>query len=404
MINEINEGGVTAPLGFRASVALAKIKGESRVEPDVALLVSDEACTAAGLFTTNLVQAAPVKYDKKILEENNDKIYAVVVNSGNANACTGVHGDNVTAMVAESVAKAVGVKKNAVLMASTGVIGNSLPHDKIEAVIPELVENLDDDSGEEFAKAILTTDTFPKEYAVMVETETGIYTIGGTCKGAGMIAPSLATMLGFITTDAKISADMLHKALLDVADTSFNAVTVDGDMSTNDTLIALANGMSGVAIDDKNYEQFVEALEIVASELARMMAMDGEGATKLVTINVVNARTKADAKLCAFKIANSPLVKTMFAGCDPNWGRLMSSAGASGAVFNPDKVDIYFNDLHYVANGIIIDYKLEEDVNKIMQDSEYEITIDLNNGSESALFYTCDFTVDYVKINADYRS
>ncbi len=404
MINVINEGGVTAPLGFRASSALAKIKGESRVDPDVTLLVSDEACTAAGLFTANIVAASPVKYDRRILQENNDKIYAIIVNSGNANACTGVHGDNSTEITAENVSKALGVKKNSVLVASTGVIGVQLPHEKIGAVIPTLVDNLSDDGGEDFAKAILTTDTFPKEFAVIVESDTGIYTIGGTCKGAGMIAPSLATMLGFITTDVGISADMLHKALLDVADNSFNAITVDGDMSTNDTLIALANGMSGVEINDKNYDQFVEALSVVAVELARMMAIDGEGATKLVTIRVQGATNDQEAKLCASKIANSPLVKTMFAGCDPNWGRLLASAGASGARFNPDNVDIYFNDIHYVTNGMIIDYKIEDEVYKIMQENEYEIIIDLNTGDGQALFYTCDLTADYVRINADYRS
>lgn len=403
MINKIKEGGVTAALGFMASSALGDIKGKGRMRPDVGLLVSDEPCVCAALFTVNVVKAAPIIYDMGIMAKKG-KIRSIIANAGNANACTGNDGLEDCSKVATSVAEMLDINKDSVLTASTGVIGVRLPYERIVKILPEMNENLSDDGGNDFAEAIMTTDTFSKESAVMVETEKGNYVIGGCCKGSGMIAPSLATMLSFITTDADISKDLLDKALRDASNETFNCVTVDGDMSTNDTVFVLANGMSGVKIGESEYNEFADALKTVCDELARMMAKDGEGATKLVTINVKNAKTDDEARLCASKIANSPLVKTMFAGSDPNWGRLLASAGASGAEFDPEKVGIYFNKLHYVKNGIIIDTALEKDALVIMKKSEYEITIDLNAGGGTAKFYTCDFTADYVKINADYRS
>ena len=404
MFTQIKDGGVTAPLGFRAAATNADIKGNGNKKNDMALIVSDEPCIAAALFTENVVKAAPVIYDMDILKTNAKGVTAILANSGNANACTGEGGLNVCTNLTKQTADILNVPSNSVLIASTGVIGNPMPQQKISDKLPVLAQSLSDEGGSDFAKAIMTTDTKQKEVAVLVETEKGCYVIGGCCKGAGMIAPSLATMLAFITTDAAVSSAVLQKALTEAAEVSFNQVTVDGDMSTNDSLFVLANGMSGVKINENEYNSFKEALSYVCNILAKKIAADGEGATKLVTIKVKGALDKEQARLCASKIANSPLVKTMFAGCDPNWGRLMASAGASGAVFDPNKTDIYFNDLHYVKNGIIIDSKLEENVYEIMQNSEYEITLDLHCGMGEAAFYTCDFTVDYVKINADYRS
>lgn len=403
MINKIKEGGVTAALGFMASSALGDIKGKGRTRPDVGLLSSDAPCVCAALFTVNVVKAAPVIYDAGILAKKG-KIRAIIANAGNANACTGKEGLDACSKVAASVAEILEINKDSVLAASTGVIGVRLPYERIVKVLPEMNEKLSDDGGKDFAEAIMTTDTFSKESAVMVETEKGSYVIGGCCKGSGMIAPSLATMLTFITTDADISKDMLDKCLRAASKETFNCVTVDGDMSTNDTVFVLSNGMSGVKIGESEYKEFAEALKTVCDELSRMMGKDGEGATKLVTINVKNAKDDEEARLCASKIANSPLVKTMFAGSDPNWGRLLASAGASGAIFNPEKVEIYFDSLHYVKNGTIIDVALEKEALAIMKKSEYEITIDLHEGGGVAKFYTCDFTADYVKINADYRS
>ncbi len=403
MYNVIKDAGVTAPIGFQAAATSADIKGNGSGKKDLTILVSDNLCQVAALYTTNQVKAACVLYDKE-LTDNNSKIKAIIVNSGNANACTGNQGIDDCKNIAKSLASKLDVSDNAILVASTGVIGNKLPIDKILSKIDSLWENLSDDNGSDFAKAIMTTDTESKEIAVLVETDGGCFVIGGASKGAGMIAPSLATMLSFITTDAKISQSLMEKALKEVAKESFNCVTVDGDMSTNDSLFLMSNGMSGINISEKEYHIFKEALLFVCQNLAKRMALDGEGATKLVTIKVKGAASKNDAILCASKIANSPLVKTMFAGCDPNWGRLMASAGASGAVFDQNKTDIFFNNLHYVKNGIIIDTLLEEEVYKIMQNKEYEITINLNNGNEESFFYTCDFTADYIKINADYRS
>ncbi len=403
MFNEIKDGGITAPLGFQTSAIWADIKGNGKEKNDLTILVSDTPCQTVALYTQNQVKAACVSYDKNLTDKRN-KIKAIIVNSGNANACTGKSGIDDCNTITKELSKKLSVNEDSILISSTGVIGNKLPVDKILSKLDYLVENLSDDKGNDFAKAIMTTDTKPKEIAVLVETEKGCCVIGAACKGAGMIAPSLATMLSFVTTDAVISNELMEKMLKEVVEKSFNCVTVDGDMSTNDSLFFMSNGMSGVKITENEYNKYKDALLYVCQYLAKSMAIDGEGATKLVTIKVKGAKNSNEAKLCASKIANSPLVKTMFAGCDPNWGRLMASAGASGASFNQDNVDIYFNNLHYVKNGIIIDLALEKQVYEIMKNNEYEIIINLNNGNGESIFYTCDFTVDYVKINADYRS
>lgn len=403
MLGKVSYGGVTTPTGFRAASANGDIKGKKTERDDCGLIFSDEPCELAAVFTSNVVKAAPVLYDMEILKKG-CKVSAVFANSGNANACTGKEGFNHCQKIAENYAEGLGVKSENILIASTGVIGVPLPLEKIIDLKDVLIDGLADDNGINFAKAIMTTDTTVKETAVCVETKAGVLTIGGCTKGAGMIAPSLATMLTFITTDALIDRNMLQKALNECVEVTFNRVTVDGDMSTNDTILLLANGMSGTKVTEDNYEDFKAGLLDIMDYLARQIALDGEGASRMITIEVKNAANDEEAKLCASKIANSPLVKTMFTGCDPNWGRLMASAGASGAKFDPDKTDIYFNDMHYVSGGKIIDYSLEEKAYNIMKEMQYTITIDLHAGSSATKFYTCDLTQDYIKINADYRS
>jgi glutamate N-acetyltransferase/amino-acid N-acetyltransferase len=344
-----------------------------------------------------------VQYSKRLLADN-DEFVGLIVNSGNANACTGKEGLAAAEEIANAAESALEITKGSLLTASTGVIGSAMPVGCIISHIPALCEAIDDDGGADFARAIMTTDTVAKEIAVLVETDNGSFVIGGTCKGAGMLSPSLATMLAFVTTDAAIGAKELHNALTSAIASSFNCITVDGDMSTNDSLFALANGMSDVKIDKRNEKIFQEALTFVCKELALMLIGDGEGATKLVTINVKGARSDAEASLCAMKIANSPLVKTMFAGCDPNWGRLMCTAGYSGAQFDPECVSIWFNDLLYVQNSTLIDVKLEEQVYAIMKNKKYSITLDLAAGEGTGVYYTCDLTKEYISINADYRS
>lgn len=403
MLGKVSYGGVSTPAGFRTASASGDIKGKKAERDDCGLICSDEPCEFAAVFTSNVVKAAPVLYDMEILKKGG-KVSAVFANSGNANACTGADGYKNCQKIAEVYADGLEIKSESVLIASTGVIGVPLPVEKIIDLKDVLIDSLADDNGTNFAKAIMTTDTTVKETAVCVETKAGLFTIGGCTKGAGMIAPSLATMLSFITTDALIDRKLLQLALNECVDVTFNRVTVDGDMSTNDTILLLANGMSGTKVDENNYEDFKAGLLDIMDYLARQIALDGEGASRMITIEVKNAANFEEAKLCASKIANSPLVKTMFAGCDPNWGRLMASAGASGAEFDPDKTDIYFNDMHYVSGGKIIDYSLEEKAYNIMQEMQYTITIDLHAGSSMTKFYTCDLTQDYIKINADYRS
>jgi len=400
----VKGGGVCTPVGYSASACVADIKGKKKGNLDLTLLVSDTPCQTAAVYTTNRVSAAPVRYGQALLGKTRE-FRGVIVNSGCANACTGAEGFENSRKMATAAEKKLKFPKGALLVASTGVIGAQLPIDKVTACIPELCNGLDDDNGGLFAKAIMTTDTVAKEVAVLVNTDNGSYVIGGACKGAGMIDPSMATLLCFITTDMAICAEELQGLLKETADETFNTITIDGDMSTNDTLLAFANGMSGVTLlDGRHREKFYAAFKWVCRELALMIVKDGEGSTKLVSIEVAGAKSDKEAALCASKIANSPLVKTMFAGCDPNWGRIMSSAGASGAEFDPDKVSIWFNDLLYVKNSIIVDSALEKKVYEIMKQPEYFIKVDLNAGNGKAVRYTCDMTADYIKINADYRS
>ncbi len=399
----VKEGGVCTPLGFSSGGININVKGNNAQKKDWGILYSMVPALCAAVFTKNKVCAAPVKLARKKLK-NNNKITAIIVNSGNANACTGKKGTEDCEVIIEKVSNELNIEKEECLMSSTGVIGERLPLDKFISNTSKLIGSMDD-SDDAFAEAILTTDTVTKKIAVLVEAHGGVYVVGGVCKGAGMIAPEMATMLAYITTDAMVNENVLQNTLNKAVENSFNCITVDGDMSTNDSVFLLANGMSGISLTSANdIENFENAVQFVSEELAKMIVKDGEGATKFVKITVEGAVSDEDAKKCAAKIANSPLVKTMFAGEDPNWGRLLASAGSSLIEMDEEKTEIFFNDLKYVENGIIIDKSLEDNVHQIMKNDSYTITINLNCGTGKAVFYTTDLTKKYISINADYRS
>jgi len=399
-MENIKGAGVCTPLGFTASAVAADIKGNKKGNNDLTLLYSEVPFKIAGVFTKNTIKAAPLKHAMKALETNKE-YSAIVVNSGNANASTGKQGIEAVETIVKAFEDELGTGEGSVLMSSTGTIGVKMPVEKVTEKVGELVDELDDANSHDFAKAIMTTDTCTKEIGVLVETDNGAYIVAGATKGAGMIAPHMATMLCYITTDALVSADNLQNVLTNAMGESFNSITIDNDMSTNDTVFLMANGMSGIIPD---MAQFQEVVNFIALELAKMIVKDGEGATKLVTINIKNAASDNDAKKCAFAIANSPLVKTMFNGEDPNWGRLIATVGASQISCVEEKIDMFFDDLAYVKDGIIIDEKLEEKAAQIMKQDEISITIDLNMGEFGKTVYTCDFSKEYVSINADYRT
>jgi len=396
----IKGGGVCTPLGFNASAVNGDVKGNGKDNNDICLLVSDVPMKVGGVFTTNNFKAAPVKYCMSLLKDKKE-FRGILVNSGNANACTGAEGIKACVDITDACEKELGFDTGEILNMSTGVIGVQMPVQRFYDKTEELADNLSGDNGNLFAEAIMTTDTFTKEAAVLVETENGAFVVGGCAKGAGMIAPHMATMLGFITTDAMVSAENLEKCAKEAVKDSFNSITVDGDMSTNDSVFIMANGMSGII---PNNDLFLEAVKLVSLELAKMIVKDGEGATKFVTINVEEADSYEDASKCAFMLANSPLVKTMFAGEDPNWGRLVATVGASRIKADEELVDLWFNDLKYVEGGMIIDPELEKQAAEIMQGDEIIITVKLGMGEFSKTVYTCDLTKDYVAINADYRT
>ncbi|MGE4267440.1 MAG: bifunctional glutamate N-acetyltransferase/amino-acid acetyltransferase ArgJ [Deferribacterales bacterium] len=400
MIQKINKAGVCAPLGFLASAMNADVKGKGKDKKDLCLLYSEVPCKTAAVFTANTFKAAPLRHAIKAMEKSKD-FQAVLVNSGNANACTGAQGILNCEALAEAVAESLGIDAAKVLTGSTGTIGVQLPVERMVQHIDALVDELDDGNSDIFAEAIMTTDTFSKQAGVLVETANGAYVVAGAAKGAGMIAPNMATMLCYITTDALINEKNLQTALSDAVKGSFNSITVDNDMSTNDTVILMANGMSGIIPD---MDEFKEAVTQVCLELAKMIVKDGEGATKFITVNVKGADSDEDAKKCAFLIANSPLVKTMFHGEDPNWGRLMACVGASGVKADESTTDLYFEDLLYARGGLIIDEKMEPKAAAIMKQPEISITLDLNCGSGTAQVFTCDLSREYIAINADYRS
>lgn len=405
----IIEGGITAAKGFLAGSLCAGIKKSD--SDDCALIYSEKPCVAAGTFTQNKVKAAPVKWDKKVIEES-PFIQAVVVNTGIANACTGEKGLENCAVEAEAVAECMGISPENVCVCSTGVIGPQLPMDKIIKGIRELPAQLKETSeaATEAAAAIMTTDTRPKEVAVNADIGGVTVTVGGMCKGAGMIHPNMATMLCFITTDVMIKKELLQKAFSEIIDDSFNMISVDGDTSTNDTAIVMANGMAQNPIIDKEdeaYEAFVRALRYVATELAKKIAGDGEGCTCLFEAEVKNAVTKKDAKILAKSVITSNLTKAAIFGHDANWGRVLCALGYSGADFDPDKVDLTFESaagsIAIMKDGNAVDYS-EETATKILSQNPVRAVIDVKDGNYCATAWGCDLTFDYVKINADYRS
>ena len=406
---EIIKGGVTAAKGFQAAAAAAEIKYQGRT--DMALIYSEKPCRTAGTFTTNVVKAAPVKWDKCVVESK-VRSQAVIVNSGIANACTGAEGMEYCRETAEEAAKILGIDAKGVLIGSTGVIGMQLPIDRIKAGIAKLAEgrSADLESGTEAARAIMTTDTRKKEAAVRLEIGGKTVTIGGMAKGSGMIHPNMCTMLSFITTDAKISKKALQAALSSDVEDTYNMISVDGDTSTNDTVLLLANGMAGndkIKIGTPEFEQFKEALHYINETLAKKMAGDGEGATALFEAKIIGAKTKEQAKTLAKSIVCSNLTKAAIAGHDANWGRILCAMGYSGAEFDPEKVDLYFESaagkLKIIENGTAVDYS-EEKATEILSEPEVTAIADIKEGSAEAAAWGCDLTHGYIDINADYRS
>lgn len=394
--------GVTAPLGFKASGVACGLKKNG--ERDLALVVSDIPATCAGIFTRNVVKGHSLKWSMKAVSRGTAR--AVAINSGCANACVGEDGDRDALEMARIVSSLVGCETNDVLLGSTGVIGYRLDMDKIKKGLGEAFRLLSREGGNDAARAIMTTDTIPKEASRVYEYGGHTITIGGMAKGSGMIHPNMATMISVITTDANISREMLDKALRSAADVSFNRISVDGDTSVCDKVLILANGLAGNPVIDSEgpaYEAFLGALKEVSIELARMLARDGEGATKLIEINVKNAPDKNTAHLVLNAIAKSPLVKTAMHGCDANWGRIITAAGYSGAEFDPDKVDISLGDILVCKNGRAVPFD-EAEALEVLKADEVTITLDMNQGTVSDRIWTCDLTCDYIRINGSYRT
>ncbi|HBC86764.1 MAG TPA: ornithine acetyltransferase [Lentisphaeria bacterium] len=404
----ISGGSITSPAGFRSSGICAGLKKSGK--PDMALISSEVPAKASAAFTSCLFAAAPVVYDKEIISRGKP-VSAVIINSGNANACTGRKGLANTRMMAKTTASLLGIKSGSVLVSSTGRIGVQMPMEKIGNGIRKAVSALSTKGGHAAAAAIMTTDTRPKEIAVSIVISGKKVTIAGMTKGAGMIAPGMnavphATMLAYVTTDAAIELRLLDKLLAEGTELSFNRITVDGDMSTNDTLIVMANGQSGnKTIKSGTCEAaiFREALLHVLQHLAKAIVLDGEGVTKFVTVKVLNAPTVKDATVCAKAIANSLLCKTAWFGGDPNWGRVMAAAGYSGASFNPDKASLYYEKTPVVKNGQDAGTP-EKKLAGIVQRKSFTITLDLKSGIHSSEVWTNDISYEYVKINADYHT
>jgi glutamate N-acetyltransferase/amino-acid N-acetyltransferase len=375
------------------------------MKKDLAMIMSANPAVVAGVFTLNRTQAAPVLVDKAQLQRSK-QCSAVVVNSGNANACTGERGLNDAWDMVRLTAQALNLPEEHVMISSTGVIGQYLPMDKMAEGIRQLAGQLKVEGNSDAAQAIMTTDTFAKEAAVRFTLGSATVTIGGMAKGSGMIAPNMATMLGFITTDVSISHRLLQKALSRANQRSFNRISVDGDMSTNDMVLVLANGQAkneSFGEHSEEFQLFSAALEYVLIKLAKMIARDGEGATKLIEIVVKGATSEEEAAQAARSVANSNLVKTAIHGCDANWGRIMAAVGYSGVVFNPEETEIFFDELPVLKRNyeIVLD---EEKARAILSKDTVQIVIDLNHGSQQARFWTCDLTKEYVHINASYRS
>jgi glutamate N-acetyltransferase/amino-acid N-acetyltransferase len=405
MSNRIQEitGGVTAPAGFRASAAAAGIKYPGR--HDVALLVADQPALAAGLFTTNRVKAAPVRLCQARLKRG--RAQAIVINSGNANACTGKQGLRDAETTARAAAAALALAPADILVCSTGTIGIPLPVDKLTAALPAAAAALSPRGGDAAAKAIMTTDTVDKQAALRFTVDGRPVTLGGMCKGAGMIEPNMATMLCFLTTDAAIRLPALKAALAEAVGLSFNRISIDGDMSTNDTVLLLANGAAQnkpLSPRHKDWPVFLAALKQLTLGLARRVVCDGEGATKCVTVSVEGARNPADARKVARAIANSLLVKTSWWGGDPNWGRVICAAGYSGAPIDPDKVDISYDGKAAVRGGQRAPGFALSELETILKQKAFTLTVSLHQGRASHAMLTCDCSEEYVKINGSYMT
>ncbi len=407
---QVIAGGVTAAEGFEAAACAAGIKYENRT--DMALIYSTRPCTAAGTFTSNVVKAAPVIWDRTIVRESEQTVQAVVVNSGIANACTGQEGMQICEETAKAAGDLLGIAPKAVLVGSTGVIGMQIPMDRIKAGLTKLAAQKAGTlaAGEAASKAIMTTDTVNKEVAVTFTAGGKTVTLGGMSKGSGMIHPGMCTMLAFLTTDLAIEKALLQKAVSEVVEDTFNMISVDGDMSTNDTLLVLANGAAGNAViaeESGDYAAFRKALEYVCRTLAMKMAGDGEGATRLIETQVVHADTKEHAKVLAKSVIQSNLTKAAIFGKDANWGRVLCALGYSGASFDPENVDLYFeaegSRMLIFTKGSAADYS-EEEATRLLGSEKVIIYCDMHMGEESATAWGCDLTYDYVKINADYRS
>jgi len=394
-------GGVTAPSGFRAAGVSAGIKANGNL--DLALIVSDTPATAAAVFTINRAQAAPVTLSREHLQQSGGTVRAIIVNSGCANACTGEAGMQVARGMAAETARLVKCPVEQVLVASTGVIGVDLSLDKIRQGLPAAMNGLHAGGGADAARAIMTTDPFPKEAAATITIGGKAVTIGGIAKGSGMIEPMMATMLGFVTTDAGVAPALLARALREAVNDSFNAITVDGECSTNDCVMLLANGASGAVVDDNNYREFVKGLSSVCRELAMGIVRGGEGATKLVTVNVTGAASAADARICAKAIANSPLVKTAIHGGDPNWGRLIAVAGRAGVPFELNRAAVTIGSIVLFENGKPHD-ELAAAAADYLKGTDLTVGVHLGAGVASSTVWTCDLSAEYVRINADYRT
>jgi glutamate N-acetyltransferase / amino-acid N-acetyltransferase len=402
----IAAGSLTSVPGFTAGTAACGIKYAGR--DDLALLLAERPCAAAALFTTNKVQAAPVLFDKALMARNAHGLRALVVNSGNANACTGNAGLDDAAAMADAVAQALGLPADSVFVMSTGTIGVPLPMERVLKGVPLAARALDPNSGPAFARAIMTTDTRPKSCALRLALPSGArVTIGGSAKGAGMIHPNMATLLAVVVTDAAVAPAALDALLRQAADHSFHSISIDGDTSTNDTLLALASGAVGnpaiESNDSPDAQAFLVGLTAVCTYLAQEIVRDGEGATRFVTIRVRGATTAADARQAALTVAQSALVKTALFGADPNWGRVLCALGYSGATLDPERVVLHFGGMKVLEHGLPLPFD-EKTAHDLLDVPEVLIEADLGLGAGEATVWTCDFSYDYVKINAEYRT
>ncbi|MBE6073101.1 MAG: bifunctional glutamate N-acetyltransferase/amino-acid acetyltransferase ArgJ [Selenomonas ruminantium] len=403
MINEQNaKAGVTFPQGFKAAGVKAGIKKSGNL--DLAVIYTEKEAAVAGTFTQNAVAAAPVFASKAVVKTGT--AHAITANAGCANACTGEQGEKDAKAMQQITAEALGCEPSDVIVASTGVIGVNLPMDKMEKGIKQAVAELDENGSEKAGNAIITTDTYSKTCTAEVTLGGRKVRLGAIAKGSGMIQPNMATMLCFITTDANIESSLLQKALSEVVEVSFNMISIDGDMSTNDMAIVLANGAAGndkITTEGEDYEAFKAALQEMCQALAKRIAADGEGATKFLTVNVKGTKSFADAKTIAMSVAKSPLVKTAFFGEDPNWGRVICAVGYAGVPMDPQKTVVKFGDIPVYANGVGAEFD-EEALRKVMAEHDIVIDIDMGAGEEEATVWTCDFSYEYVKINGEYHT